>query len=295
MQLPIVRILVVCADADERRTLLRRFEDVAFARFSMHGVADGSEAIMLSKEWEPDLVLYDVCAGMPVLEEMQAYIRTQPAIQCLAVADISNRQEGERALAIGALQYCLKEQLLADVLLATALLARRRGRGLDELDSMRDDGAVHPGREWWGARQKQPDEPSDEEAMPLADAPPEAKAAPQPETLPGELYEHFSRRFMDLLELSLERQFYRVNHDTAEALEALAKELCQYQAGPRDAVELFSNALNAKRILASDEKYKAYAQEGRLLLMELLGYMVRWYRSVACAEASSATQPASLP
>ena len=51
------------------------------------------------------------------------------------------------------------------------------------------------------------------------------------------------------------------------------------EAGPRDVVEIHVTALRAKTRGALPMKAKVYASEGQLRLIELMGYLVSYYRN----------------
>ncbi len=101
--------------------------------------------------------------------------------------------------------------------------------------------------------------------------------APLKERAP-DYFEQRARRFLDLMELSMERQMYRVDHNIGPSLKGLAEEMSQRLAGPRDLVTLYTDALAMKRRGVAPSQYKAYAHEGRLLLLEMMGYLVSCYR-----------------
>jgi hypothetical protein len=93
-----------------------------------------------------------------------------------------------------------------------------------------------------------------------------------------ETFGQYVQRFMDLLELALERQIFRVDYNISETLKNIAEELGVMRASPRDVVDLYTAAMNVKRGQAKAKKFQAYADEGRLLLLEMMGYMASYYR-----------------
>ena len=50
------------------------------------------------------------------------------------------------------------------------------------------------------------------------------------------------------------------------------------RAGPRDVVELHTTALKRRLSSAGVEQAEAYTEEGRLLVLELMGNLVSYYR-----------------
>jgi hypothetical protein len=51
------------------------------------------------------------------------------------------------------------------------------------------------------------------------------------------------------------------------------------RCGPRDAIEIHTNALKLRIKGTPAEKAQAYLEEGRILVVELMGHLVSYYRS----------------
>jgi hypothetical protein len=86
-------------------------------------------------------------------------------------------------------------------------------------------------------------------------------------------------RYGVLMGLALEQRAYKVNHNTPEELRLLAEQLGFLKAGPRDVVEIHSTALKIKTKGVTPQKAQAYAEEGRLMVLELMGNLVSHYRT----------------
>jgi PAS domain S-box-containing protein len=87
--------------------------------------------------------------------------------------------------------------------------------------------------------------------------------------------------YKELMELALEQQTYRVEHDISGRLNAMAETLGFYRAGPRDVVDIHTTALKEKTKDAPSEKRIAYAGEGRIMVLEFMGYLASFYRNRA--------------
>jgi len=84
----------------------------------------------------------------------------------------------------------------------------------------------------------------------------------------------------DLMDLALEQRAYRgVDHGVSGRLRSISDQLGFMKAGPRDVVEIHSTALKTKTNSGTPEKTQAYAEEGRLMALELMGYLVSYYRN----------------
>jgi len=87
------------------------------------------------------------------------------------------------------------------------------------------------------------------------------------------------QRYGDLMDLALEQQAYKVEHDISGKLRTIAEELGSFKAGPRDVVEIHSLALRKKTSQASHAKAQAYAEEGRMMVLQLMGHLASYYRT----------------
>ncbi len=87
------------------------------------------------------------------------------------------------------------------------------------------------------------------------------------------------QRYARLLDLAVEEGAYKVDHRLADALRAVADELGFLNAGPRDVVELHTAALKQRIAGLPPLKAQAYIDEARVMVLELMGYLVAYYRS----------------
>ena len=70
----------------------------------------------------------------------------------------------------------------------------------------------------------------------------------------------------------------------------MAEELGLLKAGPRDVVEIHSTALKEKRHKVTPQKAQAYAEEGRLMALQLMGHLVSYYRNYSLSRKASAPE-----
>lgn len=95
------------------------------------------------------------------------------------------------------------------------------------------------------------------------------------------LFEELVRRYGELLDLALDERAYKVEYDLSGELRLIANRLGFLKAGPRDVVEIHSSVLKQKSSENNPQKDQAYLEEGRLLVLELMGYLVSYYRYYA--------------
>jgi len=86
-------------------------------------------------------------------------------------------------------------------------------------------------------------------------------------------------RYGELMELALEQRAYRVKHNIPEELRLLAEQVGFLKAGPRDVVEIHSRTLKMKTNGVTPQKAQAYVEEGRVMVLELMGYLASYYHT----------------
>ena len=84
--------------------------------------------------------------------------------------------------------------------------------------------------------------------------------------------------YSQLMDLALEAQTYKVEHNISEKLRNQAEKLGVLKAGPRDVVDIHTTALRQKTESATLAKAQAYVNEGRLMVLEMMGYLTAYYR-----------------
>ncbi len=93
------------------------------------------------------------------------------------------------------------------------------------------------------------------------------------------VFTELTRRYGDIIEKAMEQRAYKVDYGLSDELRTMAERLGFLRAGPRDVVEIHSTVLQNKSSGAHPRKMQAYTEEGRLLVLELMGYLVSYYRN----------------
>ena len=101
--------------------------------------------------------------------------------------------------------------------------------------------------------------------------------APLRSELPA-VFAEILQRYLVLFDQSLERRAFRVEPPISDEMRNLAQYLGQHRAVPRDVLELHLAALKTKTSAASPGRVQAYTEEGRILALELMGYLAAYYR-----------------
>lgn len=94
-------------------------------------------------------------------------------------------------------------------------------------------------------------------------------------------FDNLRERYSALIDMALEQRAYKVTYSLSDKLRGLAEEMGAIRVSPRDVVEIHNASLRQKRHGLTEAKADAYIEEGRLMLLELMGYLVAHYRNYA--------------
>jgi PAS domain S-box-containing protein len=94
-----------------------------------------------------------------------------------------------------------------------------------------------------------------------------------------EEFERLLKEYETILAHRMEERTYKTDKHISPRLQTLAQTLGRATAGPRDVVELHVRALKNSREGTTYKRAQVLAEEGRLLAMELMGYLVSFYRN----------------
>jgi len=87
------------------------------------------------------------------------------------------------------------------------------------------------------------------------------------------------QHYGDLMDLALEQRAYKVEHGVSTRLRSVSERIGFLKAGPRDIVEIHAATLRQKIKGAAPQKAQAYIEEGRLMVLELMGHLASYYRN----------------
>ncbi len=93
------------------------------------------------------------------------------------------------------------------------------------------------------------------------------------------LFANLIGEYARLMDMAVDMLHFKVDHNVPRGVEKMSEELGTLLAGPRDLTDLFLEALKKNSEGVSPEKSRAYRAEGRILLIELLGKLVQYYRN----------------
>ncbi len=257
-------------------------------RFAATHVERLSQALACLSEGEFDVVLLDL--SLPDSQGLATLSRAQeeaPEAPIIVLSGADDEALALSAVKAGAQDYLAKGQVDGQLLARSMHYAMDRHRLQAELERARQ-------------REQQQRELL---ALDQLSGPANTSVTAQTfgleslrEGLP-DTFDELVRRYEELMDLALERRAYKVEHDVSGNLRAVVEQLGYLKAGPRDVVEIHATALKRQTRKATHAKAQAYAEEGRLMVLELMGYLVTFYRNyfsgvdrASAPEASSGGQ-----
>jgi hypothetical protein len=95
----------------------------------------------------------------------------------------------------------------------------------------------------------------------------------------NDVFHQFVESYGNWMELALEKELFKVDNDVSSHLQNMAEHLGFFNAGPRDLVDIHVKALHSKMEKLSSRKAQVYSDIGRIMLLELMGYLVSFYRN----------------
>ncbi len=222
-----------------------------------------------------DVILLDF--GLPDSQGLETLSRVHaqaPEVPIVVLTGLADEMLGVEAVRRGAQDYLAKGQVDGNLLGRTIRYAIERQQLLAELERARQQ-----------ERREREQRERELRSLEQLSSPPSTTVtaqlfgvAPLRESVP-EVFDELVQTYGDLMDLALEQRAYRVEHNISERLRSLAERVGFLGAGPRDVVEVHSNALKRKTREAAPAKAQAYVEEGRLMVLELMGYLVSYYRN----------------
>lgn len=240
--------------------------------FRVDEARDGAEALRRVDEARPDLVVLDV--DLPDIDgfEVCRRIKANPETSAIPVLHLSAQYvlEEDRAhgLVSGADGYLIQPVEPLELIASIRGLIRMRDA---EAAARRSAQRVEQLEHELGTLERL-----------LGSTTPAASPDPGHRSLREDRAEDFlelTERCGSLLDLALQQQGYRVEHDISAALQAMGQRLGALGAGPRDVIEIYGTALKSRSGGTAAARARAYVDEGRMLVLELMGHLAAFYRS----------------
>lgn len=266
-----IKVLLIEDDQDDYLILRDLLGESAPGGYKLDRVATFREGRDMLEKQEHDIYFVDHRLGDGEGMDLVEFARTKHFRKPVVIlTGLDDPHVEQRAIKAGAADYLVKGQNFGTQLLErTIRFALERARLEEELDEARQ-------------REERLKELRSLENLSAASTTSVTGQAmglqPLKQSVPAE-FEACVEQYGAALELMLEQRAYRgVEHDVPEKMRALAERLGRMRSGPRDVIEIHSAALFAKTRIGTPQKAQVYLEEGRVLLLQLMGQLITFYR-----------------
>lgn len=284
MQVDPVRILLIEDNYGDARLIHEQLQNGAgdTPPIIVHEsrLADG---LARQQKEEFDVLLLDL--GLPDtqgLETLERCVEQAVPIPIVVLTQANNERLGEAALRTGAQDYMAKDTIEPRALMRAIRYAQARFELLQhERDLLKREVRMLART---AAESRIPVTARSFGAGPLRES---------SQMVFRELSEQYGR----VLDDAVDARSYKRTLDQSEVLRALADTVGFLGGGPRDVVDLHVNALETRVQGAPPTRARVYVEEGRLLVLKLMGEVLSFYRTNAVIggnqprEAASALRP----
>jgi DNA-binding response OmpR family regulator len=269
MTTDMIRALLIEDDPDDALLLKESLAETGAVKVRLVHAGSLSDGLKRTAEEAFDVILLDLnlpdSTGLETLSRVHAQIPQAPIV---VLTGLDDEALSMKTLQAGAQDYLVKGQTNSDLVSRAIRYAIERQRLLEELE---------------GSRQRE------REAREVASMEKFLRGAQTSVTEQSfgvlhlresapEYFETLVKRFEQNLELSVEKRILRMEDNIEEELRAMAELLGSAKAGPRDVMELYLQAVKSLSRNAKPQKARVFAEEGRLLVLGLMGNLASFYR-----------------
>ncbi|ACF14816.1 hypothetical protein Ctha_2366 [Chloroherpeton thalassium ATCC 35110] len=93
------------------------------------------------------------------------------------------------------------------------------------------------------------------------------------------VFNNFVLKMDAIIDKAVENQMFKVENEFSKDLNGFANELGHLNLSPRDVIDIYLSALKLKSKKATPRQMQAYTTEARLVVLELMGNLVSYYRN----------------
>jgi CheY-like chemotaxis protein len=264
-----LRVLLVDDNPGDRDLAADRLQHAA-EPFDVLCAASLKEAMERLKDEEIDVALLDLglpdSQGLDTFRQLQAYARDIPIVILTGAGDDAMAHE---ALNAGAQDYLVKDWTDANLTgrsLRYAVERKRLYLQLEHERKARESEREKAAHEWMTTSAS-----TSVTARLFGQKPLRESARP--------VFDEIAHQYAGAICQALENRVTKAQHAVSDTLRVLAERLGSHSAGPRDVVDLHKASITHLSRGANVRQVEAYADEGRLLLLELMGHLVSFYRT----------------
>jgi DNA-binding response OmpR family regulator len=278
-----LEVLLIEDNPGDTRLIREMIADTRTTDFNLVSANTLKAARQMLPGHDIDVILLDLSLpdsrGLDTFNAIRECLPEAPIVVLTALDDEDTAIE---ALHKGAQDYLVKGQVDGELLSRSLRYAVERQRLLSELDSARE-------------RQEQLREMRSLERLA---APHEAALGAEPEpppplhTVAPIKFAALSQAFGDLLDDALEESVHKTERVVTQELRLMAELMGFLEAGPRDVIDVYCTAVRNKTHDADPGKARAYTQEARLMVLELMGHLASYYQTLSLGSRTTSSSDA---
>jgi DNA-binding response OmpR family regulator len=258
-----IKILVIEDDSVDRQ-MLRRTLAATDMSVSIEEVGTVVDAIKALRDNRYDVALLDYKlpdgTAISVLKKMQEPSSAFTPIIVLTVH--ADKKIALEALKEGAQDFLPKESVNPDNLERAIRYCMQRNKLWQEL-------------QWSKERERR-----ERELRAFHESVTELDTAPPPAVKESEfVFEQFVVEYQFALTKSLEEITFKGPQEVPDQMRVLANKLGELQAGPKDIIDIHTLALTRVCNGKAKSVEQAFTDEARIMVVQLMGYMCRYYRN----------------
>jgi DNA-binding response OmpR family regulator len=266
----LTKILLIEDNSEDAQLIRELLLETGDAEFQLTHLENLDKALRYLTEKAVDIILIDLSLSKEFwLEAMVRLHHAAQNVPVIVIIEAGNSILALSAIQAGAQDYLIKGQITSSLLVRVLRYATERYTLLAALEQT------------WQREQRERELQTLElfpTFLPTTVTSQTFGLGPLRESFP-DIFNELVQRYCDLLDLALEQRAYKVEHTVSEALRALSERLGFLKFGPRDVVEIHSMALKKSLNGTTPQKAQAYTEEGRWMVLELMGYLVSYYRN----------------
>ena len=272
------RVLLIEDSPDDAMLIQEELAEVRGVPFNLERVDRLSEGLEHLDQGGIDVVLLDLSLpDSQGLDSLARILDQRPDVPVVVLTGLEDEGLALEAVRRGSQDYLVKGQVGGPLLERSIRYAIERRRLLVEIDRRQ--------RELEVRSLEQMSSPVSSDVTSQA-----AGAIQLREALP-QSFEELVQRYGHLLHVVLEEEGAKGGYSISGELSAMGEQLGTLNVGPGDVVAIHTEAFKRKLREVNHQKAQAYMHEGRLMVIELLGKLVSFYRDRSMGIGTTSRTP----
>ncbi len=255
--------VLVVDDEPVSRQMVRRLLDEAGMKAEIDEAETAADAVRILSDKKFDVAIIDYRlpdgTAVSILKGLRKFGRLHTPIVVMTAH--AHQEAADESVQEGAQDYLPKENMTCDNLQRAMRYSMQRHQLLHELI--------------W-SREK---ERREKELRLLQNAVTESGAPPSAIRSMPEIFDRFVLTYEKLLSKSLDEVAYRTTQQVPDLARTIAHDLGDMRAGPKDVIDIHTAALKIAVERVSKQREQAIAEEGHILLVQVMGFLVLHYRN----------------